>query len=151
MDELKKPLFFVALALLAAAVLLEIGALAFVGSGDVAGDAVGDLLPAGEVQAAFDGLSAEERAQLDNLAAGDKPPGLAIPSLALLDGLLLFTAGLIAVGLFVPAGLQARAQGIATLVFSLLLGLAALLLATAGLEPVPFSQKSGMPSWSVSV
>jgi hypothetical protein len=135
-DELKKPLFFVALALLAAAVLLEIGALAFVGSSEVAGDAVGDLLPAGEVQAAFAGLSAEERAQLDNLAAGDKPPGLAIPYLALLDGLLLFTAGLIAASLFLPAGLQARAQGVTTLVFGLLLGLTALAMLAAAIGAV---------------
>jgi hypothetical protein len=135
-DELKKPLFFIALALLAAAVLLEIGALAFVGSGDVAGDAVGDLLPAGEVQAAFAGLSAAERAELDNLAAGDKPPGLAIPYLALLDGLLLFTAGLIAAGLLIPAGLQARVQGVVTLVFGLLLGLAGLAMLAAAIGAV---------------
>jgi hypothetical protein len=135
-DELKKPLFFIALALLAAAVLLEIGALAFVGSGDVAGDAVGDLLPAGELQATFAQLTPQERAQLDNLAAGDKPPGLAIPYLALLDGLLLFTAGLIAAGLLLPAAFQARTQGVATLVVGLLLALAALAMLAAAISAV---------------
>lgn len=47
------------------------------------------------------------------------PPGLGVPYLALLDGLLLFVAGLMALPLLLPDRLHAKLQGIATLIVSL--------------------------------
>jgi hypothetical protein len=48
------------------------------------------------------------------------PPGLGIPYLALLDGLLLFIVILMALPLLLPDRLHAKLQGIATLIVSLL-------------------------------
>ncbi|MFL5757072.1 MAG: hypothetical protein ACJ77N_12330 [Chloroflexota bacterium] len=61
-------------------------------------------------------------------AGGATPPGVGIPYLALVDGLVLFTVILMAVGLFVPQNIEGRAQGIVTLVVSLLVLLAAIVL-----------------------
>jgi hypothetical protein len=46
------------------------------------------------------------------------PPGLGVPYLALLDGLVLFTAVLMALPLLLPDRLHAKLQGIATLIVS---------------------------------
>lgn len=53
--------------------------------------------------------------------AGLEKPGLGIPYLALLDGLLLFGVSLIGLGLILPDRLQGRVQGILTLIVSLLM------------------------------
>jgi hypothetical protein len=47
-------------------------------------------------------------------------PGKAIPYMALLDGVALFTAALIGLGLVVRPSILGRVQGIATLIFSIL-------------------------------
>lgn len=136
MDELRRPLFFLALALIAAAVLIEVGAVATIGGGRVEAAVVGTLLPPGDVRDAFDQLDENQREQLAALASQDKPPGIGIPSLALLDGIVLFTLGLIGAGLLVPQAIQGRIQGIITLAFSLLLLLGTLALAAAALARV---------------
>jgi hypothetical protein len=74
---------------------------------------------------ALDDMSAEE---MNALLAQDNPPGLGIPYLMLVDGVLLFTVGLIGVSLFVGQQVHGRIQGGATLIFSLIL-----LLVTIGL------------------
>lgn len=48
-------------------------------------------------------------------------PGLGIPYLALLDGLILFTVGLMGLSLLLPERVHGRLQGIATFIVSLLL------------------------------
>jgi hypothetical protein len=53
-------------------------------------------------------------------------PGLGIPYLALLDALVLFTAALIGVEVFIPKSLSGRVQGCATGVVSLLVLIAAI-------------------------
>lgn len=53
-------------------------------------------------------------------AVGWPTPGYGIPYVALLDGLLLFTVGLMGIALVVPERVHGRVQGIATLVVSLL-------------------------------
>ncbi len=49
------------------------------------------------------------------------PSGLSIPDMALLDSVILFTVVLMSIALILPARLHGKVQGIATLVFSLLL------------------------------
>lgn len=92
-EQMRRPFLVVALALVAIAVLVEVGA------------------------------SIAER-----LALPGDPPGLGIPYLALLDGILLFTLVLIALGLVVPESALGRVQGCATLIVAVLLLLAALAL-----------------------
>jgi len=67
-------------------------------------------------------------AVLTELRPQDEPPGLAIRYLALIDGLLLFMVGLIWMSLLVRERIQARTQGIVTLVFALLVLLGSLVL-----------------------
>lgn len=99
MDALRRPLFFTAVALILIAVLVELGSLAVVG--------------------------------VDSTAATDfdlPTPGLGIPYLALLDGLVLFTILLIGVSLIIPERVHGRVQGIITLVVSLLVLLGAIMM-----------------------
>jgi hypothetical protein len=51
----------------------------------------------------------------------DEPPGRAITYLALVDGILLYTVVLIGLSLLVPEKLLARAQGVLTLIGSIIL------------------------------
>src|SRR6202022_2679024 len=46
-------------------------------------------------------------------------PGLAIPYLALLDGLLLFTVVLMGTALIIPENIQGRLQGVGTFILTL--------------------------------
>jgi len=74
----------------------------------------------------------EPSPDVDTLLAARKDtpptPGLAIPYLALLDGLLLFTVALIGVSILVPERLQARVQGVLTFIVTLLLLLGSIVL-----------------------
>lgn len=149
MESLRKPFFVAALLLIAVAVLVEIGALAVLrapgGAPDITpGDlqVVEKLVPAarGRLQPAFSSAG--------NLSADEKPPGRGIPYLALLDALLLFTVALMGMSLLVRERIQARVQGVATLVVSVLVilggigmilaAIAALILMVSLLLAVPF-------------
>lgn len=131
LDRLRRPLFLVAALLLALAFMGEIGAAV--------------LIPRVETEpldlaAAMAGPLADDLAELDDdereealddaraLQAAEEPPGLGIPSVALLDVLLVYTLALLALALLVPERIQGRLQGIATLVVSLLVLLAAIAL-----------------------
>lgn len=94
LDQLRRPFFFLALALVILIVLVELASLALVGLG---------------------GAAAAHAAALDA-----PTPGSGIPYLAMLDGEVLFTTVLIAASLFLPEAVHARLQGIATLVAALL-------------------------------
>jgi hypothetical protein len=92
LDQLRKPFFIVALVCMALAVLMDLGAIP---------------LLANHVQAA---------------AALNAPrPGRGIPTLALLDLLVLYAATLMGVALIVPERIQGRVQGLISLIFSILL------------------------------
>jgi hypothetical protein len=131
MDTLRKPLFFVALILIAVAVLVEIGATAILGDKPVSTAQLEAL--AREQLAddpdfkALDFVRQELRVQevtqqlIEVRENNDRPPGLGIPYLALLDGLVLMTVGLMGIGLIVPERFQGRTQGIITLVASIIL------------------------------
>jgi hypothetical protein len=116
-ERLRAPLFVVALALLAVVVLIEVGAADLL-KGPTAGAAALDA----QVRQHLPDLSAAERqamvADLERMG-GEKPPGLAIRYLALLDGLVLFTVALIGVALVLPAQVHGRLQGCATFIVTL--------------------------------
>ncbi len=112
MDRLKTPFFLVSVAAMIMVILLETGS-SFLLGGHNAGAGLAD-------QANQLGVSVPAGAQT--------PPGLGIRYLALVDACVLFTVALMAVGLLVPQRIQGRVQGIATLIFSILLILGALIL-----------------------
>jgi VanZ family protein len=103
LEQLRRPFFIASLACLALALVVELGSSALLGQGGLA----------------------------DQL---DLPtPGYGVPYLALLDGLLLLTVSLIALALLLPERIHGRAQGIVTLVASILFLLGAIVAAIASL------------------
>jgi hypothetical protein len=92
LDALRKPFLIVSVILLVIAVLAEVGSLAYL-------DAAG-----------------KNASQFKDMPT----PGLGIAYLALLDGLLLFTLGMICAPLIIPQRIHGRIQGIVTLIVSLL-------------------------------
>ena len=113
MERLKTPFFFVALAAMVLVILLEIGGGFLLAGHDVGSTISGQAASVGGVNVP---------------AGGQTPPGLGLGYLALVDGIALFTVLLMGIGLVVPPKLQGRLQAIVTLIFSILLILAALVL-----------------------
>ena len=111
-ERLRTPLFLIALVAMALVVCVELGEHLLVGGFD-AGDA-------------FTGQAAAAGVQVPAGGQVERPSGLGIPYLALVDAAALFTVGLMAAGLVVPQRLHGRLQGVVTLVFSILLLLAAI-------------------------
>jgi hypothetical protein len=58
----------------------------------------------------------------------DSPPGYGIPYLALVDGILAYSLGLMVLALVLNPNLQAKLQGIVTLILSFLLALGSIVL-----------------------
>jgi hypothetical protein len=126
-DTLRMPFFVLALVLVIVVVALDAGAAGFVKGGVADFNAVlaqADPEIAEEVADLDDDERAELNGELNALGASGKPPGLGIPYMALVDGVALFTVGLMGAGLVIRERLQARVQGCATLIFSVLLLLA---------------------------
>jgi hypothetical protein len=117
MNRLRTPLFLVGAAAMLLAVLLEIGASLLLGGHDVTGAL---LAQAADLDVALPGRPPD--------AEVTAPPGRAIPYLALVDGVVLFTVGLMAAGLVLPHRLHGRAQGVVTIGFAIMLILTALVL-----------------------
>ena len=137
MDTLRKPFFFVALGLMLLVVLVEVGsvpALGWVSENitKVRSTAAG-ILPPGpnsggsSVSSTLAKLDSDQKAQFDNLASA-RPPGLGIPYMALLDAVVLFTIGLMGLGLVIPERIQGRGQGCLTFIFGLVVILGAIVL-----------------------
>jgi hypothetical protein len=128
--ELRKPVLIVVVVLLILVVLLELGATQFLNGSSSTQDRVERV----ESSDAFrNELSAEERTDAvrsveEYADSNDPPPGLGIPYLALIDGILAYTILLIALGLIVPDHLEGKVQGIITLILSFLLLLGAIVL-----------------------
>lgn len=118
-DELRRPLFVVALILVVLTVLVELGAGATLrakaaDSADLV-TVMRDDLGITDADEQIDFLR-----RMRELDDNDDPPGLAIPYLALVDGLLLFVVGLIGISLVVPERVQGRVQGVVTLIVSII-------------------------------
>jgi hypothetical protein len=85
-----------------------------------------------DLQEAYGELDEEERQKMFD---PDAPPGVAIRTMALVDGLLLFTVGLIGLSLLLRERITGRVQGILTLIVSLLVLLGAIALLLLALIP----------------
>jgi hypothetical protein len=126
-EILRTPFFVVALVMALIIVLLELGSSSVL---HFPGNATQNT----EVCAQTDcsQLDAEQQAQLANLAGQPKPPGKAIPFMALLDGLMLFTCALMGASMLIGERLHGRIQGILSLLVSIAVvlgGIALLILA----------------------
>lgn len=112
MDRLKTPFFLVSVAAMVLVILLETGSSFLLG-----GHNIGAQL-----------ATSANTLGVDVPAGAHTPPGIGIRYLALVDACLLFTAAVMAIGLLVPQRIQGRVQGVATLIFAILLILGALVL-----------------------
>ena len=117
MDELRKPFFIAALILMLLVVLIEIGGgVALRGAPTDVMSTIGGALPPGV------NLGDVNPGQVESIATeSGKQPGFGIPYMAVLDGMLLFTVGLVASSLLITDRVQGRVQGVVTLILSILL------------------------------
>lgn len=128
--ELRRPFLVAGLVLVALAVALEVGA-----SGLLRAFAA----PTGELLGAFDAAAPRLDVAVPDAAAAsrfteqNRPPGLAVPYLALFDVLLLLAVGLMVAGLLVPDRVLGRVTGVVTLIASLAVVLGGVLLALLAL------------------
>lgn len=124
---LRTPIFLIALAALGIAFLVEIGSNFFpppkVTRAELARSIAAERRPDDPEPDVDALLAARER--------NPPRPGMAIPYMAMLDGLLLFTVLLMGVSLVLPERIHGRVQGLATLILTLLVLLAAILLIIA--------------------
>jgi hypothetical protein len=125
MDALRKPFFIAACVLIVLTVLVELGSgLALRAK---AASTANLLTQAGKVSG-----MAEHMDKIDPSTLGDlqqrKPPGVGIPFLAFLDGLIVFSVGLMGAQFVLGERLQGRLQGILSLIVSILVLLAVITL-----------------------
>jgi hypothetical protein len=117
LDTLRKPFLIVAIALMALAVLVEIGAGFLLAPRPPAAADLGSLNEKA-------GVSEDEAISQDEILKlrreNEAPPGMAIRYMALLDGLVLLTVGLMGLGLVGPERVLGRFQGLITLIVSFL-------------------------------
>lgn len=131
MDDLRKPFFYAAVILMLLVVLIEIGAGFALGS-DVPADVMGSIsgaLP----ESLRDVLGDIDAGDVQDLAESSDVPGMAIPYMALLDGMLLFTIGLVASSLIITDRVQGRVQGCVTGLLSFVLVFASIALIFAAI------------------
>ena len=100
-DRLRKPAFFVALAIVVVVVVAETASRLALGGRDV-GALAGDVARNGAA------------------TANDQPPGVAIAAMALVDAILLFTMVLFTFGIVGTRRLQGRWQGVVTFIVGFL-------------------------------
>jgi hypothetical protein len=121
MGELRMPFFLAAVGAVLVAVLVELGATLLLGAA-----------PGGALAGQAAGLGVDDSA----IGTPQDPPGLGVRYLALVDVILLYTVGLIAVGTVAPERLTGRLQGIVTLVGSIVLIIVAIVLLLAAIALV---------------
>jgi hypothetical protein len=126
-DSLRAPFFIAALLIALVVVLVELGSLALPRTPDLTTE-LNTVCTSPDPSLQSKCSSAAGKADLLNQMANDadsnQPPGLGIPYMALLDGLLLFVTLLMGLALILPQRVLGRIQGLATLIFSVLMLLA---------------------------
>jgi hypothetical protein len=132
-DDLRRPLFFIAVALITLVVLVETGSSVLRGELNLEDRKFFEK--EANRQLSEEVADPDERRKMveqlvNNLKKGTdtKPPGMGIPYLALLDGLVLYTIVLMGAALLIPERIHGRVQGVATLIVSLLVLLLAIFL-----------------------
>ncbi|MCX5065250.1 hypothetical protein OOJ91_05090 [Micromonospora lupini] len=113
MGDLRKPFLLLALVAVTLVVLVEVGSSLLTGGGDATGALLANAADLG-VEVDGGGIS--------------EPSGRGTSYLALIDVVALWTTGLFCLSLVVPERVQGRVQGVATLIFSILLILGSLVL-----------------------
>jgi hypothetical protein len=104
---LRKPLLLLAMLAIILVVLVEL--------------ASGLVLGGADASAQLQGASDAAGAPVDVAGGVTQPPGRGIMYLALIDVVALYTTGLFTISLVVPERIQGRAQGVATLIGSIIL------------------------------
>jgi hypothetical protein len=125
----RKPVFLVAVALVAVAVLIELGSLALPQQAQQPGAAVAAMCAASSPPAgcATPGGRADLTNQVRPAQLTQPPtPGLGVPAIVVVDAVLLLVLLIMATALVVPARLHGRVQGVVGLVVSFLVILAAI-------------------------
>jgi hypothetical protein len=127
LDSMRKPFLIVSLIAIFLAVFVELGSMAMLGP------------------------------HTASATFGVAPTGKAIPAMAFLDGLIFYATLIITIALLIPERVQSKVQGIATLVFSLLLALgcivvvfvdlALLILMVSLLLSIPFGTMVYLAIW----
>ncbi|MGC4878406.1 hypothetical protein ACLQ26_19375 [Micromonospora sp. DT43] len=113
MGDLRKPFLLLALVAVTLVVLIEVGSSLLTGGGDATGALLANAADLG-VEVDGGGIS--------------EPSGRGTSYLALIDVVALWTTGLFCLSLVVSERVQGRIQGVATLIFSILLILGSLVL-----------------------
>ncbi|MCU1329019.1 MAG: hypothetical protein JWN34_4389 [Bryobacterales bacterium] len=126
LDRLRTPFFVIALIAVVIAVLVELGSSAVIPEPPFDPGVITSSIPS-ELQ----GDAGAVNQLVSDSRSASKPPGIAIRDMALLDGLLVFTALLIGLPLLFPQSLFGRVQGVATLIVSVLIILGGIGLALA--------------------
>ncbi len=110
MEKLRTPFFVIALILILIVVLIEVGNTALLNAAPTAPNC-----------ATLDSQELRDSCLKTDLSPGLKgAPGMAIPYMALMDGLTLFTTALMGLGLIIKPSILGRVQGIGTLIFAIL-------------------------------
>lgn len=117
MNDIRAPFLVLAVVLVALVVLVELGSSLVVGGGSRVGDLHQQVAQMEDHDVEVEATSVSE------------PPGRGITYLALVDVVLLYSLGLMAAGLVVPERLLGRAQGVATLIGSIVLIIVAVVMA----------------------
>jgi hypothetical protein len=117
LDRMRRPFLFLALAFIVLAVLAEVGAGFLLTPKTPGRDDLQQMIARSDVPEDAD-VDVDDLVEVRRRE--EAPPGLAIRSMALLDGLVAFTIGLMALGLLLPERIHGRIQGILTLVVSFL-------------------------------
>jgi len=156
MDELRKPLFIIALILAFVIVLMETGSNFFPKGESATADKIKAQLQEMNPDLAREmdeGMSPESQAALQKRT----PPGCGIPDMALLDGLMLYSVCLMGASFLLTDRFVGRVQGVCTLIVSLLVLLLALfnifatlikvLLMVGLFTAVPFGTIAYMAGW----
>jgi len=162
LGSLRTPFFIVAIIVVLVVVLVEVGSLALPSTGDLH-SALNTVCKQAQDEQMQDDCSSESgRAdllhQMEEEQANNTPsPGLGITYMSLVDGLLLFITILIGLALIIPQRIQGRLQGCATLIFAVLMLLAAivmifialgkLILMVSLLLAVPFGTLAYLAIW----
>jgi hypothetical protein len=136
MGGLRVPVFLVAVVLMAIVVLIELGSLLLPHQAP-SPDQVVTTLCQDKSSDPDNKCGQPGRIDLRNQVANNQEaprPGLGIPYMALVDGLLLFILGLMTASLVIPARVQGRLQGLVSLIVTLLLILAGVVMVFVALN-----------------